>query len=51
MDMGATQPDPGPGDPGADHYRLGMVRNVTQMGEGWVIGFTRHIPVVRQRNI
>ena len=26
---------------------LGMVRNVTQMGEGWVIGFTRLIPVVR----
>lgn len=30
---------------------LGMVRNVTQMGEGWVIGRCRLIPVVRQRNI
>ncbi len=51
MRYGATQPDPGPGDPGADHYRFSMVRNVTQMGEGWVIGFTPTFPVVRQRNI
>lgn len=37
--MGATQPDPD-GDPVLTITDLGMVRNVTQMGEGWVIGFT-----------
>lgn len=38
--MGATQPDPDPEIPVLTITDLGMVRNVTQMGEGWVIGFT-----------
>ncbi len=49
--MGATQPDPGSENAVLTITHLGMVRNVTQMGEGWVIGLRRHIPVVRQRNI
>lgn len=38
--MGATQPDPDPEILVLTITDLGMVRNVTQMGEGWVIGFT-----------
>ncbi len=51
MRYGRYSPDPGPGDPGADHYRFRHGAYVTQMGEGWVIGFTPTYSGCRQRNI
>ena len=38
--MGALSQIPDPEIPVLTITDLGMVRNVTQMGEGWVIGFT-----------